>query len=136
MRKIHLYLAEFNALGISSSRTFGFWHEYLEMMFTLLNFIEAESESNWLVHLETFEAMLPYDKSFNHYKYLSWGLIYLTDMLRLPEAYPQVLSTLWMGSTQSQDQKQNHGLILYQQILHLEQSLNRDCKTKGKGAHK
>ena len=58
------------------------------MTFTLLDFMEAERESNWLVHLETFKAMLPYDKSFDYHKYLSLGLIYLIDMLRLPEVYP------------------------------------------------
>ena len=73
-------MEEFNALGISCSRTFGFRHEYLEMAFTLLDFIEAKRESNWLAHLETFKAMLPYDKSFDHYKYLSWGLSYLKDV--------------------------------------------------------
>ena len=60
------------------------------MTFTLSDVIEAEREFSWLVHPETFKAMLSYDKSFDYYKYLSWGLIYLIDMLRLLEVHPQV----------------------------------------------
>ena len=136
MRKIHLYLEEFNALGISCSRTFGFWHEYLGMTFTLLDFMEAERESNWLVHLETFKAMLPYDKSFDHYKYLSWGLIYLIDMLRLPEVYPQVFEHFMDGKHTVSRSKSKSWFNTVSTDMALEQSLNRDCKTKGKGAHK
>ena len=91
------YQVLFSFLGISCSRTFGFWHEYLEITFTLSDFIEAERESNWLVHLETFKALLPYDKSFDHYKYLSWGLVYLIDMLKLPEVYPHVFEHFMDG---------------------------------------
>ena len=81
MGKIRLYLEEVNALDISFSRTYGCWHEYVEVIFTLLDFMEDKRESDQLIHAETFKAMLCYDKSFDHYKYLSLGLIYLIDML-------------------------------------------------------
>ena len=52
--------------------------------------------------------MLPYDKSFNHYKYLTWGLVYLIDMLQLPESNPEVYNHFLMENTQFREQKQHH----------------------------
>ena len=106
------------------------------MTFTLSDFIEAERESNRLVHLETFKGMLPYDKSFYHYKYLSWGLIYLIDMLRLPEVYPQVFEHFLNGKHTVPRSKSKSLFNTVSTDMALEQSLNRDCKTKDKGAHK
>ena len=106
------------------------------MTFTLLDFIEAKRESNWLVHLETFKAMLPYNKSFDHYKGLSWGLIYLIDMLRLPEVYPQVFENFMDGKHTVSRSKSKSWFNTVSTDMALEQSLNRACKTKGKGAHK
>ena len=101
-----------------------------------LDFIQAERESNWLVHLETCKAMLPYDKSFEHYRYLSWGLIYLIDMLRLPKI-SKLLSTLYMDRKHTVSRsKSKSWLNTVSTEMASEQSLNKDCKTKGKGAHK
>ncbi|KAG1693201.1 hypothetical protein GQR58_007155 [Nymphon striatum] len=38
---------------------FAFWLVYMEMVFILLNFIRAEREGNWELHLESFKRMVP-----------------------------------------------------------------------------
>ena len=52
----------------------------MEMVWLLLNFIHDDGDANWLLHLETFRAMLSYDRAFDHLNYLRWGTVYLTDM--------------------------------------------------------
>ena len=68
--------------GVTQSRTFKFWLEYLEMVALLLNFIEAERDSNWNCHIECFKTMLPYDRIFDDKKYFQWVL--------LPQYAPEV----------------------------------------------
>ena len=55
-------------------------------------FIEfhGDRDANWLLHLETFSAMLPYDRAFDHLNYFRWGTVYLTDMKMLQEVAPTV----------------------------------------------
>ena len=76
---------------------FAFWSEYLNMVSILLDFIEAERDSNWKEHPEACRNMLPYDHSFDHFKYLTWGLVYLCDTDQLAVKYPDVYDNFMMG---------------------------------------
>ena len=40
------------------------------MVFLLLNFIAAEINSDWLLHLEIFVEMMTYDRAYDHNKYM------------------------------------------------------------------
>lgn len=71
----------------SISETFKFRLEYCDMVFILLNFIVAQRNSDWSLHLKTFAEMLAYDRGYGHYKYINWGLVYLHDMHELPEKH-------------------------------------------------
>ena len=82
------------------------------------------------------KAMLPYDKSFDHYKYLSWGFIYLIDTLRLPEVYPQVFEHFMDGKHTVSRLKWNSWFDTVSTDMASKQTLNKDCKTKCKGAKK
>ena len=63
----------------------------MEMVWLLLNFIPGDGDANWLFHLETFSAMLPSDRAFDHLNYFRWGTVYLTDMNILQEVAPTAL---------------------------------------------
>ncbi|KAG1689631.1 hypothetical protein GQR58_007712 [Nymphon striatum] len=63
---------------------FAFWLVYMEMVSILLNFIRAEREGNWELHLESFKRMLPWFAVYNHTNYARWGPVYLADMCQLP----------------------------------------------------
>ena len=101
------------------------------MALLLFDFIEAEREANWDIHLDCFKQMLPYDCAFDHAKYFKWGLIYVIDMLRLPQEAPEVYTAFKEG---------NHSVSRSQTVskfntvstdMAVEQGLNRDSKMKG-----
>ena len=130
MFKPHLKM--FAAEGCSKSKTFKFGYEYMEMVFILLDSIEAERDANWQLHLDSFREMLPYDKAFDHYKYLSWGIIYLADMMMLPETYPDVYQNFLTGKHVVSRSTTTSCFNTVSTDMALEQSFNRDSKTKGK----
>ena len=78
-------LVKYNALGKRNSQTFQFWKEYIDMCFILLDFLQAERESNWELHVECL--LVPYDRAFDHPKYFQWGLVYLADAVNLEENF-------------------------------------------------
>ena len=131
MHSIGNYLEQFNSEGSACSRTFAFWSEYLDMVSLLLDFIEAERDSNWKVHLEACRNMLPYDHSFDHFKYLTWGLVYVCDMDQLAVKYPDVYDNFMMGKHTVSRSKTASTFNSVSTDMALEQSFNRDSKTKG-----
>ena len=105
----------------------------MEMVWLLLNFIHGDGDANWLFHLETFSAMLPYDRAFDHLNYLRWGTVYLTDMKMLQEVATTVHQEFTENrahavSTSSSESSFNS----VSPDMALEQTVNRDSKTKGR----
>ena len=76
IEKISPLFNQFKEYGCKYSALFAFWNEYMEMVWLLLNFIHGDRDSNWLLHLEVFSAMLPYDRAFDHLNYFGWGTVY------------------------------------------------------------
>ena len=60
------------------------------MVWLLLYFIHGDRDSNWILHLETFVDMLPYDRAFDHLNYFKWGIVYVADMKMLQVSAPPV----------------------------------------------
>ena len=77
--------------------------------------------------------MLPYDKSFDHYKYFSWGLVYIVDMIQLPDNYPDVYQEFLNGKHAVSKSKSGFNSVATDMAL--EQSFNRDSIMKGKNLH-
>ena len=101
------------------------------MVFLLLDFLAAERDSDWNTHLETFQEMLFYDRAFDHYKYLSWGLIYLCDMLDLPTTHPYLHESFMNGLHTVSRSEIDSSFNCVSTDMALEQSLNKDTKAKG-----
>ena len=57
----------------------------------------AERNSNWQLHLQTFEQMLFYDRTFDNEKYFKWETIYLIDMKRLPTTHADLHDAFMNG---------------------------------------
>ena len=74
----------------SSNPNFKLWSTYMEMVEVLLNFIRAERDGNWALHLESFAAMLPWLTIYDHTNYARWGPVYLADMKNLEKTAPEV----------------------------------------------
>ena len=45
---------------MSTSKNYAFWLSYMKMVENLLNFIRAEREDNWQLHLESLAALIPW----------------------------------------------------------------------------
>ena len=64
------------------------WLQYLDMVSILQRFIKADRMSNWKLHLQTVQDMLPYFAASGHSLYTKSAYVYLQIMLRLPETHP------------------------------------------------
>ena len=103
------------------------------MVWLLLNFIHGDGDANWLLHLETFSAMLPYDRTFDHLNYFRWGTVYLTDMKILQEVSPTALQEFTENSAQAVSTLSSESSFnSVSPDLALEQTVNGDSKTKGR----
>ena len=71
-----------------TTRTAMLWLQYLDMVSILQRFIKAEQMTNWKLHLQTAQDMLPYFASSGHSLYSKSAYVYLQIMLRLPETHP------------------------------------------------
>ena len=79
---------DFRLISTTKRDTFKFWLEYRDMVDLHLDFLAAERQSDWLLHLETFRDTL--QTSF-------MGIIYLSDMERLPEHQPYLFGNFMDG---------------------------------------
>ena len=71
---------EYLEYGKSRSELFEFWDEYTNIVYILLDFLQAERNADWEAHLTASAAMIPYDRAFDRLQYFRWGLVYLIDM--------------------------------------------------------
>ena len=58
---LHEYESE-----IMKIKNFAYWHSYMRMVEILLSFIKAQGIGDWLLHVETFAAMLPWLAVYDH----------------------------------------------------------------------
>ena len=122
----------FITIGRAQSQTFQFWHEYCNMVILLFDFLAAERNADWENHLETFQTMLYYDCAYDHYRYFKWGLVYLYDMLDLPEQHSELHANFLNGCHVVSRNLVQSSFNCVSTDMALEQSLNKDTKTKGK----
>ena len=101
------------------------------MVFLLLDSIAAERDSMWELHLQCFNQMLDYDRAYDHLKYFKLGIVYLMDMQRLPEAHPDLFQQFKGGNHAVARSKTQSVFNCVATDMALEQSMNRDSKTKG-----
>ena len=59
---------------------FPLWSTYMSMVEILIDFIRAERDGNWKLHLQSFSAMLSWLTKYDHTNYSRCGPIYLADM--------------------------------------------------------
>ena len=94
---LNALLKEFDE-SMSASKNYDFWHSYMNMVETLLDFIRAEREDNWELHLESFAAILPWLVVYDHNNYSRWGPVYLTEMRSLEKTAPEIYEEFKVGN--------------------------------------
>jgi len=119
--------------GCKCLALFAFWNEYMEMVWLLLNFIHGDRDANWLLHLETFNTMVPYDRAFDHLNYFRWVTVNLTDMKMLEEVAPTVHQEFTENRAHAVSTSSSESLFnSVSPDMALEQTVKRDSKTKGR----
>lgn len=68
-----------------SSKLFKFWDKYIDMILLLLEFIRAEREGDWELHLKVTKKMIPYFFAIDRFNYSRWLPVYILDMRNLQE---------------------------------------------------
>ncbi|MES9879848.1 MAG: hypothetical protein ABW185_03105, partial [Sedimenticola sp.] len=83
---------------LDADPNFKYWHSYIEMVDILLDFIRANRDGNWSLHIDAFAAMLPWMTIYDHTNYARWGPIYLADMKGLAATAPEVYAEFMAGN--------------------------------------
>ena len=131
MKTLQPLLEHFRMTGVAQSEIFRFSLEYCQMVFLLLDFLAAEYQPDWNLHLETFRETLYYDCAYD-YKYFMWEIIYICDMEQLPLKHPYLYQKFIRGYHAVSISKQSSYFNSVSTHMALEKSLNRNSKTKCK----
>ena len=113
-----------------SNSNFAFWSSYIEMVELFLLFTRATREGNWPLHLSAVRSMLPWFFAYNRTNYCRYLSAYYVEMLDLPKTHPDVQEQFLSGELSVQKQE-THGFAQVECDITIEQTFNRDSKTKG-----
>jgi len=70
---------------VASSRTAKLWVDVvIKPVFIMMQYIRAEREGDWPLHLEAVQQMVPYFFASGHVNYARYGLYYLRSMEGMP----------------------------------------------------
>ena len=122
-------LCEDERSKMSSNRTACLWLQYMDMVSLLQRFIRAERTSDWSLHLDSLQKMLPFFASSGHNLYLKSAYIYLQNMLSLHETHPDVHEAFKAGAHVIQ--RSEHNWASLSTDLVIEQVLMRSLKSSG-----
>ena len=75
---------------MATSQIAAFWNLYLKLVQLLLDYVSAERDNNFLLHLETFAEILPFDFICNHQNYARWGSVHIAEMHKLQTDHTDV----------------------------------------------
>ena len=81
------------------------------------------------IHLKTLANMLPWFFAYNHVNYARYLPLYLSEMQTLPTTHPSVAESI--SEHFAVQQQENHGFAQTAMDQVIEQTCNRDTKTKG-----
>lgn len=121
------YVHEMNSVN----PTFGLWSSYIEMVQLLLSFIRATRDSDWSLHLATVRRMLPWYFAYDRQNYARYLSAYWVEMINLPKTHPhcyEEVTAKGNWTVQRKDANRFSSIACDQAI---EQTCNRDSKTKG-----
>lgn len=89
--------------------------------------VRADRESNWILHLETVQKLLPVFAVFDRPNYLRWCSIYLEDMRRLETTAPEIYKEFMAGKCSVKRSTRSFSAVGVD--MGLEQTINRSKKS-------
>ena len=115
----------------TESSTFAFWSSYIDLMQLLLLFVRATRESNWQLHLSTVRLMMPWFFAYDRVNYARYLPSYWLEMVNLSTTHPSCHSEISVKGQWTVQRQSVHGFASIACDQAIEQTCNRDAKTKG-----
>ena len=110
--------------------TFALWSSYIEMVQLLLLFVRATRESNWQWHISTIRLMLPWFFAYDRVNYARYLPAYWLEMVSLPFTHPECHREVTARGVWTVQRQSDHGFGSIACDQAIEQTCNRDSKTK------
>ena len=104
---------------------------YIDMVQTLLLFVRATRESDWQLHLSTVRLMMPMFFAYDRVNYARYLPAYWLEMVNLPVTHPSCHNDLSVKGQWTLQRQSVHGFASIACDQAIEQTCNRDSKTKG-----
>ena len=111
------------------SPTAKFWLSYTQSVWLLLNFIRSTRIADWRMHLQCIRKMIPWLFAYDRVNYSRYLSLYWCEMTVLPRTHPDVHEVFLDGEFCVQRSNSVFSQIHVDQSI--EQTVNRDSKTKG-----
>lgn len=115
----------------ANNPTFALWSSYIYLVKLLLTFIRATRESDWNLHLASVRKMMPWYFAYDRQNYARYLPAYWVEMVNLPKSHPlnhQDMTSKGNWTIQRKKINKFSSIACDQAI---EQTCNRDSKTKG-----
>ena len=106
-----------------------FWRSYCYMVELLLQFVRSTRVGDWCLHLQCLQDMIPWMFCYDRVNYSRYLTVYWHDMVSLPKSHPDANALLEAGEFTVQRSQNSFAQVPVD--LSIEQSINRDTKTKG-----
>ena len=106
-----------------------YWRSYCQMVELLLQFIRSSRVGDWSLHLNCIRDMIPWMHSYDHVNYIRYLTVYWCDMTALAQTHPEAHALPQSGEFAVQ--RSQNSFVQVAVDMAIEQSLNRDSKTKG-----
>ena len=90
--------------------------------------IQSERTGDWDLHLATFKDMLSWMMIYDHTNYSRWGVVYLLDVLQLPESCPDVWNEFKAGNFVVKESQGSFNQISPDLAL---EHINKQCRIAG-----
>ena len=123
--KLSLFIQE----RCSQFPAFAFWMSYLNMADLFLNFVCVKRIGNWTLHFQSAAEMVPWYFAYDHLNYARYLLVYIYEMLAVPDTHPSVEEHLAARDSVVQQENQ-YSFSQTSMDQTIEQTMNKDCKTR------
>ena len=130
IRIIHLFQQYHDFLRNDNGSLSAFWMSYLDMVEIILGLVRATREGDWLLHIASIRAMIPWCFAYDRLNYARYLTFYYAQMSRLDIDHPEVYAHFMDGGFSVQLGPNNpFGKIPVDQTI--EETVNKDTQTAG-----
>ena len=91
------YYEDFNERNCNRPM-FAIYLEYMEMILSILRFIQATRQGNWQMHLQSLENLTKYYFALDRVKYARMAPLYLAEMIALEHSDPAIWNEFSSGN--------------------------------------